>query len=355
MRESPVINPATATTSIRIIAAATVIAACYVASSVIITLICSIFIAFVLDPVVELTERIRCPRWLGAIMIVLLSLGFLSLLGFLLYGRMVEFIADLPILSARIQEIVTKILEPLESLELRGDAIFPRQTHLVPTVRVETESGWEQYIFRGIGSIYTAAVTVMFIPFLVFFMLTSKHELWRVAVNLFKPEQQQVAERVIRGISHMAREYILGNIIVALLSSFAFLPVFYLVGVRYALLVAPICAFLNLIPYIGVALALLLPLLLLLIDPTMTATTPFVIVTVAVVLIHFLAVNLLTPKLVGRRVKLNALTVTVALMFWAWLWGAIGLIVAVPLTAAIKAVCDNVQGLKPFGSILGEG
>ncbi len=355
MRDSPVINPAAATASIRIIAAATGIAACYVASSVIITLICSIFIAFVLDPVVQLTERIRCPRWLGAIMIVLLALGFLSLLGFLVYGRLVEFIAELPLLSARIQEIVARVLQPLESLELRGDAIFPRQTPLVPTVRVENESGWEQYIFRGIGSIYTAAVTVMFIPFLVFFMLTSKHQLWRVAVDLFKPEQQQVVEGVIRGISHMAREYILGNIIVALLSSFVLLPVFYLVGVRYALLVAPLCAFLNLIPYIGVALALLLPLLLLLIDPTMTAATPFVIVTVAVVLIHFLAVNLLTPKLVGHRVKLNALAVTVALMFLGWLWGAIGLIIAIPLTAAIKAVCDNVQGLKPFGSVLGEG
>ena len=153
----------------------------------------------------------------------------------------------------------------------------------------------------------------------------------------------------------MAREYILGNIIVALLSSFVLLPVFYLVGVRYALLVAPLCAFLNLIPYIGVALALLMPLLLLLIDPTMTAATPFVSVTVAVFLIRFLAVNLLTPKLVGHRVKLNALAVTVALMFWGWLWGAIGLIIAVPLTAAIKTVCDNVRGLKPFGSILGEG
>ena len=115
MRESPVINPAAATTSIRIIAAATVIAACYVASSVIITLICSIFIAFVLDPVVQLTERIRCPRWLGAIMIVLLALGFLSLLGFLVYGRLVEFIAELPLLSARIQEIVARVLQPLES------------------------------------------------------------------------------------------------------------------------------------------------------------------------------------------------------------------------------------------------
>jgi predicted PurR-regulated permease PerM len=68
-----------------------------------------------------------------------------------------------------------------------------------------------------------------------------------------------------------------------------------------------------------------------------------------------LAVNFLTPRLVGRRVNLNALSVTIAMMFWGWLWGGIGLVLAVPITAAIKAVCDNVQRLKPYGTWMGEG
>jgi predicted PurR-regulated permease PerM len=72
-------------------------------------------------------------------------------------------------------------------------------------------------------------------------------------------------------------------------------------------------------------------------------------------LVHFLAVNVLTPKLVGRRVNLNALSVTIAMMFWGWLWGGIGLVLAVPVTAAIKAVCDNVEKLKPYGAWMGEG
>jgi predicted PurR-regulated permease PerM len=52
--------------------------------------------------------------------------------------------------------------------------------------------------------------------------------------------------------------------------------------------------------------------------------------------------------------NLNALAVTIAMMFWAWLWGGFGLVLAVPLTAAIKAVCDNVERLKPFGAWMGE-
>jgi predicted PurR-regulated permease PerM len=70
--------------------------------------------------------------------------------------------------------------------------------------------------------------------------------------------------------------------------------------------------------------------------------------------VHFAALNILTPKLVGHRVNLNALTVTISLMFWGWLWGGIGLVLAIPITAAIKAICDNNSSLRPYGAWMGE-
>jgi predicted PurR-regulated permease PerM len=71
-------------------------------------------------------------------------------------------------------------------------------------------------------------------------------------------------------------------------------------------------------------------------------------------LLHVLALNLLYPKLVGSRVHLNPLVVTVALMVWGFLWDAAGLVLAIPLTAGIKAVCDNVHSLRPYGRFLGD-
>ena len=70
---------------------------------------------------------------------------------------------------------------------------------------------------------------------------------------------------------------------------------------------------------------------------------------------HLLALNLLYPKIVGSRVHLNPLVVTLSLMIWGFLWDAPGLVLAIPLTAGIKAVCDNVQSLQPYGAWLGEG
>ena len=80
----------------------------------------------------------------------------------------------------------------------------------------------------------------------------------------------------------------------------------------------------------------------------------YVLVVAAVATLHLIAMNLLYPKIVGSRVHLNPLVVTFSLMLWGFLWDAPGLLLAIPLTAAMKAVCDNVKGLRPIGKFLGD-
>jgi len=343
-----------AATSLRIIAAAIVCACFYYASSIIITLICSVGIAFVLDPGVKGLERLRLPRWLASLLMVLLTLAVLYLAGYLVYDRIVAFMDDLPKYAARIKQIVAHIQLTTRNLQQSTSGILPAggESNL-PTVRLQQESPWVQFLLRGIGSLYALSLTVMFIPFLVFFMLTSKDQIWTATLNLFSLERRQQAETVLHGISKMVREYVLGNLLVALVSAALITPVFAAVELRYALLMGPLAAFLSLIPYIGVALGMLPPMLIALVQ--FDHMEPFLAIALTVVIVHFLAVNVLTPKLVGHRLKLNALTVTIAMMFWGWLWGGIGLLLAVPITAALKAVCDNVRSLKPYGNWMGEG
>ncbi len=203
------------------------------------------------------------------------------------------------------------------------------------------------------GSVYVLAISMTFLPFLVFFMLTSKAHLLVATLNLFDVRRRHKAEVVIGGIGHMVRSYVLGSVLVALISAAVLTPVFAIVGLRFALILGPLSAFLTLIPYLGVLLSLGPPMLIAVIQ--FDRAGPFVAITVAVLVVHFLAANVLTPKVVGGTVKLNALTVTIAMLFWGWLWGGIGLVLAVPITAAAKAVCDNISSLKPLGAWLGEG
>ena len=80
---------------------------------------------------------------------------------------------------------------------------------------------------------------------------------------------------------------------------------------------------------------------------------PFLWIALVLGFFHLIAVNVLVPSLVGRKVHLNALAVTVALLFWGWLWGGIGFILAIPITATVKVVCDRVDRWQPIGRWLG--
>ena len=346
--------PATASVSVRIIAIAILFGCIYYASSVVITLICSILIASVLDPGVRLMEMLRLPRWLASLIMVLLMLAAAYLVIYVVYDRAQAFLEALPRLVDRLKQITAHIQLTAHNIQKSTQTIIPSSPESnLPTVRLQQESPYMQFLLRGIGSVYAFTVTVMFIPFLVFFMLTSKDQMWVASLNLFPIQRRQQAEDVIHAISRMLRQFVVGNLFVGLISACLITPVFVILHLQYALLMGPLAALLSLVPYIGVALGIFPPLLVALMQ--YDTTGPFIAIGISVAVVHFVAVNVLTPKLVGQRVNLNAISVTIAMMFWSWLWGGFGLILAVPITAAIKTICDNVESLKPYGAWMGEG
>jgi predicted PurR-regulated permease PerM len=353
--ESPA-APSVATTSLRIIAVAIVFACLYFASSLVISLICGTFIAVILEPGVGAMERVRIPRWVGSLIMVFAALAVVYLLLYLVYDRATAFMTELPKYAARLKQIIAHFQVTIRNIRLSAANLFPITVQSdAQTVQVQGEDPWLQYLLRGLGSAYGFLVAVLFIPILVFFMLTSKHQMWVATMNIFPLERRQSAEGVINAISAMVRQYVMGNLLIALISAAVICPVFALLGLPYALLMGLLAAFLSMVPYLGVAMGVLPPLLVAIVTPEFKETFPFIVIIVTVVFVHFVSMNILTPKLVGKRVNLNALTVTISMMFCGWLWGGIGLVLAVPITAAIKAICDNIDTLRPYSALLGEG
>jgi predicted PurR-regulated permease PerM len=127
--------------------------------------------------------------------------------------------------------------------------------------------------------------------------------------------------------------------------------VFWIMRLPYPMLVGPLSGFLSLVPYVGLPLAMAPPLFSALAINRVPVYAGVIGVTGV---LHLVALNLLYPKVVGSRVHLNPLVVTFSLMLWGFLWDAPGLLLAIPMTAALKAVCDNVKGLRPIGKFLGD-
>ena len=143
----------------------------------------------------------------------------------------------------------------------------------------------------------------------------------------------------------------IGNAVVGVILALTSGLFFWIMGLDYPWLAGLVSGLLNLVPYLGAVLSWVPPFLLGMAQ--WRTIGPFLGVAGALSVLHLGAQNLLVPALVGRRVRLNALAVTIALMFWGWLWGAVGLVLAIPITATVKVVCDHAEGWQPLGRFLG--
>ena len=190
-----------------------------------------------------------------------------------------------------------------------------------------------------------------FVPFLVYFMLRWRDHLNRCFLQFFHCEASLVAARSLQGIAEMVRAFVVGNALLGVMLAMISSVVFWVIHVPFPMLVGPLSGLLSLVPYIGLPLAMLPPLLAALAPNTVSI---YVLVIISVAVLHLIGLNVLYPKIVGSRVHLNPLIVTFSLMLWGFLWDAPGLLLAIPLTAGLKAVCDNVKELRQFGKFLGD-
>ena len=366
--------------SLPIIALGVIVAILYFGRVFLITATTAVTIAFILEPFVTVLMRLRLPRSVASFVVCSLALLFLYVIGLGAYTQLTGIYDELPKYGQRIADIVDGVQQRIQGLE------SDTYRMLVPTrQRLEEEERQRQarknrnvktpppapavsaaappqsplpagsaisdYIEAHLSSFYQILLMASFIPFLVYFMLSWRDHINRSFLQLFHGEARGVAARSLEGIAEMVRGFVVGNFLLGFLLAIFSSATFYFIQLPYPFLVGPLSGVLSLVPYVGLPLGMVPPLFAAL-GPNRVPT--YVLVVVSVSLLHLLAMNLLYPKIVGSRVHLNPLVVTFSLMLWGFLWDAPGLLLAIPLTAGLKAVCDNVKELRPIGKFLGD-
>ena len=334
-----------------ILATAAVLSLIYVAKLILVVVLISILLAFVLAPIVDLQVRFNIPRSFGSLVAVGLLVGAIVLASYVSYSRALDFMHEVPKYKARIQALGAKFREQAEQIQQTTDAVMPESADESKALTVKQSSNWTDMVSKNANSVSELVLALTFIPFLVFFMLSWQDHVRSQTVMLFSMENRNSAYVMLGLIARMIRSFILGNFIIGVFLSIGSIALFGLIGLPYFYFLGAISGFLSLIPYLGVLLAILPPL----VADLGHLTTGFALLIIAIILgLHLIAMNVLYPKILGKRLQLNPLAVTLALLFWGWLWGAMGLILAVPITGAAKIICDHIERLRPYGAWLGE-
>ncbi len=319
----------------------------YIAKSVLIPIVFATIIAIVLHPVVNLFVRVRFNRIFAIIITLLLTLVVIAAIGTLVFTQASRFTESLPLLVEKFTDILNETIRWISGH-------FNLSTREITTwiTQNKNEVLGSLAIGRTIVNVGSSLAFFFLIPVYIFMILYYQPILIEFFHRVFGPENRDKVSNVINLIKTLIQSYLIGLLIQVAIISVMYSTGLLILGIEYAIILGIMGAFLNLIPYLGSIIAALLPMIV----AVVTKTSPWfaLLVLALYVVTQFIDNNFITPKIVGSKVKLNALASIIAVVIFAAMWGIPGMLIAIPITAIAKLIFDHVEKLKPWGFLLGD-
>ena len=300
-------------------------------------------IAILLNPLSRLLGR-KLPRGIAIFFAILLALSFVITVCYLLSRQILTFNESLPALKAKSSMIAEQVqlwiknhfgLSVQKQLEMVDGAV----------------KGGEAYVGTTVSALLGGVVVLILIPIYVFFLLFYKHLLLDFIFTVFTEKNSPRVAEILSETKIAIQKYVVGllieMVIVSTLNSTALL----ILGVKSAILIGVIGGILNVIPYLGGIVAIALPILMATVTKEGYSTQ--VEILISYMIIQLIDNNILVPNIVSSKVQINALFSILIVLCGGMLWGYSGMFLSIPFVAILKIIFDRIDGLKPWGHVLG--
>jgi predicted PurR-regulated permease PerM len=330
------------------------VTACYFGATFLIPIVLSVAFFFLLDPAISWLESKKISRKITAPILVLLCSLIVYALAPVTYGAISSLYKEIPQYSEKIKGAVKSFQGAANQFQKGTENFIPKKAEESDVTKVEVVSdkqeGWTEKVLSGLGSAFEIITDLVLIPILTVFFLLEKFQLKN---SLHKIGGSQFPTgKIGEETSEMIRGYFFGNILVGLGTSLGFYILFSFLGLDNKIGLSLSSGFLNLIPLLGSILGAVFPIAQSFLQDG--KLNSILILLGGSIFLHFFVNNVIIPKIVGSRVNLNASSATIGLIFWGWLWGGLGLLLAVPLTAFLRIVLSSRPATEAWGNLLSE-
>lgn len=320
----------------------------YQARAIVLPFALAVFFSYILNPLITFFERRRLPGSIAIIFAVLMTFLMLGLIGLLINNSIQSFAQEFPRYEKRFDELLRHLIRVFNL----PPELFSSQTD--GSERFALLANLKDFSVTGIITTTLSSITrflsntVLVLLFLLF-ILMGRNQFQRKLELAFDKKRSDRIVSVFININEQIKKYILMKTLISLITAILAAGVLMSFQVEFAVIWGILTFLLNFIPSIGSVIATVLPLISALIqfDSYLTIVT----VAALLVIIQFVMGNVIDPQVVGSQVNLSPLVILFSLIFWGWLWGIIGMFLAVPLAVIIKIIFENIDSLR-FLSIL---
>lgn len=307
------------------------------------------FLSMLLNPLVSKLEKWKLGRAFSIIITILLVLVVFAAIVTLISAQFVQFAERIPEVTDRLKSVTTDGIEFLE--ETVGLSQEQRTNYLEQGLsNVIDRSG--QYVSSILSATTSAFTLISLLPIFIFFMLYYKDMYHTFFEKLFeKSDGSSNIEIVLIDVQQVIQNYLVGLLtvigILAILNTTGLL----IIGLEHAIFFGVFASMMAVIPYIGIIIGALPPLLFAFLLGDSFITPILVMVVFGVV--QFLEGNFISPRIVGSKVSINPFMALLALIVGGEVWGISGMILFVPLIGILRVIFAEIPELKPYGYLLG--
>ncbi len=315
------------------------------AGSILLPLVLASILSVILGPLINRLDKWHFPRSLAVIIVILVLFGVVFLVTLFLQTSFYSFIAQYPKYAERFIKLNKMIIALSESklgvsLDIFKDFNWTNQvvSHLMS--------------FSGsVMNILKAALLIMI--FLIFLLLENPFSKRKLLRAFDRKTGLQIA-RMLHEINRQVARYLNLKFFISLATGICVWFSLKLIGMDFALMWGVLAFLLNFIPTIGSGIILFLTILMGIIQfyPSLGKISAVII---SMSLIQLIIGNFLDPRMQGHRLNLSPLIILFSLVFWGWIWGIVGMFLAVPITVIIQIICKNIPYLKPVSIIMSSG
>lgn len=320
------------------------------AKSLLVPLAFAILLAILLLPMANFFEnKLLFSRGLSAITCIIIGLALISALIYFLSQQISLFVQDIP----SIKEHLLQHYKTLMSwIRLRFNMNRGQQNELINTATSGVKSSGTAILGETVTTLTSSIFVIIIIAIYSFLILYYRRTIRIFLYEVFKKPLEEHVTCVLQESKIIIQKYMAGLFIEMCIVAIANTLLLLILGVQYAIFLGVFAAILNIIPYIGILTGLIFTCLV-----TLTTTTdlsPIFWIAIGMWVIHFIDSNFLMPKIVGSRVKINALATIIGVVIGSILIGLPGIFLALPVIAILKVIFDRVEDLKPWGKLIGD-
>ena len=313
--------------------------------SIFIPLFMALLLYFFFNGAVKKLQRMKVPQVFVLTFLLIFIFIVFYLFGVLIYSGVSAFIDKFPEYSAKFTEMASGLLEkvklPLDMVENFDPNDLKSALDLSSVTSIVSST------FGNIGSFFGNLIMVLLF---LMFMLAGRRALTGRISKAFEEDKADQIKYIINSIENQVQHYLLIKTFARCLTALIGGVILIIGGIDFAIFSALLIFVLNFIPNFGSILATVFPITVGLLKYGLSIKV--VLVAAFLILTQFIIGNIFEPKLTGKSLNLSPIVILISLIFWGYVWGIVGMMLAVPLTSAIKIIFQHIEGLKPIAEII---